>query len=242
MSKENGKQKQKMRVKDPEDKTSEKIKTRILKARERVDQVEEAIFVDATINPEVGLTRPQQVQVWSNIVKQYLRAIEPLLRSDEVEGATKYYEQVEIAQIPLYPPDTDGYQFSLVGENERDESTLKRIIGLPRHAELPRPREATFYGLKDIIEKDPIIQERWNVCVDARGAPPHEYVHPTIREPVPKSVYVDAVRHADRFLQQAGVGLELESGGTDIIRGFDQSGDNEEAEFDNTEYRGDPGI
>jgi hypothetical protein len=180
--------------------------------------------------------------VWSNIVKQYLRAIEPLLRAEDVDSAKHYYEEVTVAEIPLYPPDTDGYRFSVIEQADHDESYLKRMIGLPKHADLPRPRTADFVGLKQIIEKDPVIHEQWQVCVDARGAPPHEYVYPEIREPVPKSVYVDAVRNADRFLQQAGVGLELESGGTDIIRGFDQSGDNEKGEMDNTEYRGDPGI
>lgn len=228
-------------VEDKEGSVDQKLKTRIINARERVDEAEQAIFVEAATDPGISLSRDEQISVWGTVIRQFLRAIEPLLRDNDVKKSTKYYEEIEIGEEVLYPPPTDGYDFTLISQFD-DETNIRRALGLPRGVDLPEPKVIEFTGLKDIIETDGILSQQWLVKVDNSGPPPeHEYVKPTVQRMVSKQIFENSVRQADQFLQQAGIGLDL-GGETPIIRGFDQSGDEPNADIDNGDYTGDPSI
>jgi len=234
----------KKRVPDEEHKVDTKIKTRIIQNRKRVDDAEEALFVDAVTDPNVQLSHEKSVITWGTIVKQFLRSIEPILRSDDVEGATEFYRNKKIGEEVLIPPTTDGYQFEMVAYTDKPDKQLRRMIGLPRGVDVPKPERKPFMGLKSIIEAPDVLEHRWAVTVDNSGAAPnHQEVYPHAQQVISKDIFVDSVRYADHFLQEAGIGLDLEEDDTPIIRGFDQSEpDDGQADMDSTVYNGDPDI
>jgi len=231
-------------VVDEENSVDQKIKTWIIETRKRVDKAEEKIFVDSATDPNVQISREEQIMTWATIVKQFLRTIEPILQEEEMKRANYYYNDVEIGGKKLHPPDTNGYEFSLLRHMEdKSDNEKRRALGLPKGADLPEPKPIVFTGLKDVIERPPVLQHQWVVTVDNRGPPgTQEEVYPRAQTVVPKKIYEDAVRKATRFLQQAGIGLEVGEEDTPIIRGFDKSGDNDGGHLDGTEYSGDPDI
>jgi hypothetical protein len=117
------------------------------------------------------------------------------------------------------------------------------MLDLPRGVDLPEPQRVPFEGLKEVIERDPVLTHQWEVCVKREGARPNwEYVYPQTQRPVPKRLYENAVRKADMFLQQAGIGLDTDVAGTEIIRNFDMSGDEPQADYGVGEYDSNPDI
>jgi hypothetical protein len=201
-------------VNDDGKSVDQKIKTRIIEARKRVDRTEEALFVRADLDPDVQMGWEKKVLSWGRIVKQFLRAIEPLLKTEGVTHANQYYEQKKIGEFVLVPPATSEYDFTLVRQlgNGIDADELRLSLGLPPGVTLPEPRTISFEGLKSVIESDTIIEERWSVVVDNNGPPKaHEKVYPRVETVVPIGIYRDAVRIADEFLQQAGIGLEIQA-------------------------------
>jgi len=220
------------------------IKRRIVKARERLDETEMALYRDEELNPEINISNAKKVQVYSITVRQFLRRIEPLFRVDGIENNDYYYNNIEIYENKFYPPDWEGYPFSILEyEQDKTDQQLRRIIGLPPGVELPEPFTLEITGLKEIIEREPIIQKRWEVCTANSGAQPnHEFVYPQLQAPLPKRVYENAVRMADLFLQEAGIGLDTDTKGTEIIKNFDMSGEEPQAEYGTTDYSGNPDI
>ncbi|MFB6198177.1 MAG: hypothetical protein ABEI52_07915 [Halobacteriaceae archaeon] len=230
-------------VVDEEGDVDKALKKRIIQARERVDETELALYRDATMDPEVDLSLYEKIHIYAMTVKQFIRRIEPLLRTENIEGNERYWKGVDIAEIELAPPDTEGYRFSLLTQSDRDEHELRQMLNLPRTIDLPTPVTVTFQGLETIIERDPVLSYRWEVCVSREGAPPNwEYVYPEVQRPVPKKVYEDATRKATMFLQQAGIAVETDTKGTDIIRNFDSSGEEVEAEYGTGDYDANPGL
>jgi len=75
------------RVADDEGDVDTKIKTRILKNRKRIDDAEEALFVEAVTDPNIRLAPEERILTWGTVVKQFLRTIEPILRDEDVAGA-----------------------------------------------------------------------------------------------------------------------------------------------------------
>jgi len=219
------------------------LKRRIIKSRERVDETELALYRDAALQPDVNLSELQKIHIYATTVKQFLRRIEPLLRVEDVPNNKYYYREIEIDTIELVPPDTQGYRFSVVAQSNRDDKQIRRMLGLPRGVDLPEPLAIPFMGLKSVIERDPVVSNMWEVCVKREGARPNwRYVYPETQQPVPKRLYEDAVRSADMFLQQAGIGLDTDTKGTKIIRNFDMSGDKPEAEYGTADYDANPDI
>jgi len=246
MSKENGDMNgAPEEVIDEEGDVDKALKRRIIQARERVDETELALYRDAAIQPDVKLNEFEKIYIYATTVKQFLRRIEPLLRTENVPNNKHYYRQVEIVEegVDITPPDTEGYQFSLIGYSDRSDRELRHMLNLPRGVDLPKPFTIPFNGLKGIIEREPILQHQWEVCVQKKGARPNwEFVYPTVEKPVPKRVYENAVRKADMFLQQAGIGLDTDTKGTEIIRNFDMSGEQPHAEFGTGDYDANPDI
>jgi len=141
------------------------------------------------------------------------------------------------------PPDTDGYNFSMVAYSDNSDNELRQMLNLPRSATVPKPETIHFIGLKDIIEAPDVLQHRWTVTVDDSGPPPkHDRVYPNAKNVISKEIFVDAVRYADQLLQNAGIGIDVSGNQTDIIRNFDQSGDDPKGDLDEVEYSGDPDI
>lgn len=187
-----------------------KVKDTIIQARNRVDKGRYKLHVEAPLENEKQIPPAHKTQIFAKIVKQFLVRIEPLLSSDEIVGNERFYvgDGEPFASFELVPQDTDGYPFTLVTRDDTDRE-LRQKIGLPRGVEVPEPRTVHFYGLKDIIEQPVVVREEWEVCVEKKGAPPNwEYVYPTDEKLVPDQVYVNAIRQADMFLQEIGIGVE----------------------------------
>ena len=60
---------------DDDGKVDTALKREIIKARTKVDETDIAVFRDATINPQINLSRVQKVYMYGETVKMYLRRI-----------------------------------------------------------------------------------------------------------------------------------------------------------------------
>lgn len=196
-------------VLDEEGEVDRKVKQRILNSRDRVDDREDLLFAAPLVNPELSFQPDKALSAWGNAVRQYLRNIEPLLTTDDIQQAKFYYRQIELGTETLTPPNTQEYKFSKFANETYNPSVLIRRMGLPRTCSPPEPETVSFDGLISLIETE-VIEHRWTVCVDNNGPPPqHEYVELEVRRPVPRRILENAVRAADQFLQRAGIGLEV---------------------------------
>lgn len=201
-----------IQIKDEEEYVPKRVKKRILDSRERVNEREDELFTARVVDPEIDISEGQAVVAWGNTVKQFMRDIEVLLERLDIESASHYLHDVHLGEVSLVPPDMRGYAFSRVVDEQTDDAVLRQQLGLPRDAELPRPKGVPFNGLQSIIEREPILQEQWRVCIDASGPPPaHQYLYPEVGQPVPKWIYENAIRAADRFLQDAGIGVDVKA-------------------------------
>ena len=224
MSSENN-QNDTAQVLDEENRIDKRLKDRILDARERVAEREDEIFVGAPLDGEVDLAHDQLVSLWSTTVRQFLRTIEPLLRSDEIDISHHYYRELPILKDTLHPPDgptelvTDGepqddpafIQWSLFYS---DDISKREIIEssdpFSREFEPPEPKTVELQGLKSVIEQEK-ISVSWEVPLNP-GLTPANRTHvayPRYNDPLSKPTLEYAVRKADEFLHNAGIGLEI---------------------------------
>jgi hypothetical protein len=195
------------RVTDSEGTVDEKVKNRILKARERVDEREDLLFVQMPADPNSRLSRREATAAWNTTVRQYIRAIEPLLKSDEIQEAGYYYREVPLGREEIPPP--DGQKQWSAFARSTSESQLKREMGLQPSFDPPEAKEVAFAGLKDILDKQQ-ISLGWEFAPDpTQWGPEQEMERLSVTLPVPKHVLEGAVSAADQFLQEAGVGLEI---------------------------------
>jgi len=200
----------------------EKVKRLIIDARSRVMEREDQLFIEAALAGRYD--QHELAAMWATTVKQYLRLLEPLLSSPEIEDGHEYYVERPIGEIIIYPPDTDtdskfvditpqdvdAYPFSELHRfGDANDLDICRQFGLPPGAELPEPQVVEFTGLKDIIEAERKVEVSWDLCLDRQGPSfDRDRVYMRKAKPIPKTMYEDTVRLADEFRQQAGVGIE----------------------------------
>lgn len=195
-------------VKDEEGTVDRKLKDRILKSRNRIDDREDILFTQAKLDPQINISHEDAVEAWGNSVRQYIRSIEPVLRSDEIGRADFYYKEMVLGEETLTPPDTSEYDFSLFAEDSVSNTRLMMDMGLPHTFEPPEAVTVTFQGLVDIIELETIGHE-WVVQTEKHDFRNESVERLSVSRPVPKYVLENAVRAADQFLQEAGIGLEI---------------------------------
>jgi len=206
---------------DEEGTVEQKIKSRIIEARKHVDDSEDAVFIEAPLREEVNLSRGEQVHIWGTSVRQFLRTIEPLLRSDKIDKAGKYYKEVPIGEEPVYPPDGKYPQDPNRGEQHtyrwgmfyrdgvENHELIQQHPKLTRGFEPPKPKQVGLQGLQDVIETKK-ASYKWAVTVNPDEPPfRQQTVFPEITMPLKKEWLEKAVRLADQFLQEAGIGLEI---------------------------------
>ncbi len=168
------------------------------------------LFVQAAANPGVHLSHVEKVEAWGTSVRQYIRAIEPLLKSDEMPQSRHYYREAPLLKTEIAPPDTNGYEWSMFARDGVDARTLAREMGLPPSFDPPEPKQVELRGLFDIIDKTN-LETAWQFTIPGKSGSMVNGETMVLEEtlPIPKSVYEEAVSLADEFLQQAGVGLEI---------------------------------
>jgi len=100
--------------------------------------------------------------------------------------------------------------WSLFYDTEIDKRKLEKRTHFSSSFEPPEPEEVKLLGLKSIIETETINHE-WRVRLNPGVHMTEErYIaNPQITRPLPKESLEQAVRVADDFLQQAGVGMEI---------------------------------
>lgn len=190
----------------------------ILDLRERIDEAEWELFAEARTNPDINLARDESTLYYGMAVRQYLRGIKRLWSEDvdQVQNANHYWEEYELGAMQLVPPDTEHYDFSLIAQYD-DDQQCRRALGLPRGAELPQPHPVPFNGLASVLYNE-VVSHNWSVTIDRKE---RKTVPIQTTRPVAKPILDETVEVADEFLQQSGLGFELEELKSDA--GFDYS-------------------
>jgi hypothetical protein len=195
------------RVTDSEGTVDKKVKNRILKARERVDTREDLLFVQIAADRRSRLSHAEAVAAWGTTIRQYIRAIEPLLKSGEIEQSEYYYREKKLGEKEIPPPDGEKEWSRFAGPG--DTTQTKREMNLHPSFDPPEAKKINFHGLKDILEKRQITLS-WAFSPDpTKWGPEREIERLSVTVPVPKHVLEAAVSAADEFLQNAGIGLEI---------------------------------
>lgn len=156
--------------------------------------------------------------IWGDRVREYLVTIEPLLLTGEgptftdpenfefeLDGAEDVYLNAELGIVEVPPPE----EYHTLKQQAKQSETIK----LPSNETL-EPQEQPIVGLKNVIELD-TVQASWQVDVyDARRAPSQRLQTRTVQNEVPlnRVTLQNAVRVADEWLQNQGIGIETDSG------------------------------
>jgi len=217
-------------LQDDERYIERRVKERIADARDRVAEHKSGLLVELPAQ-QGAASAAQQAQLWQVSVKQYLRAIEPLLRSDELAESHYYYGELEIVDKNIWPRDD-----TQVGDGDYKGTRIREPDGSVRHEKIawpalyeqdtparsnpmfgrgfkpPKPKRVTLKGLKSIMEIDGISKE-WRVPLNPREPEfRQEVAMPAWQQPLRKEWLEEAVAAADQFLHDSGLGLEIGSG------------------------------
>jgi len=188
---------------------SSRLKRRIIDARQRVDDTEHYLYVEAPVEENKHVNNVQQDIYWGMIVKQFLRTIGPILRTDdlnETADSTEYYEDVELGTLTLVPQDTEAVPFREYIQSGMTATQFRLRYGINDTADLPEPKGVEFTGLKEIMQSDGTVRESWSVVMEDGSL-----VQTQAEQAIPKQVYERAITEADDFLQQAGIGIEIDA-------------------------------
>jgi hypothetical protein len=201
------------KVSDSEGTVDKRVKDRIINARERVDDAEYKLYIEAPLehNQTGEDWEARAHQAWGKVVKQYLRTIEPLLRDDEIQNAREVYESKDLGRIEIQPPNQHGIPFREFAASDMEAMQFRMNNELPADMELPTAEVVQFEGLESIIKSPSTITKTWRLNVGMYKSPEEGgTLTLTTEAVVPKTIYERALREADEFLQQAGVGLRIE--------------------------------
>jgi len=199
-------------VVDQEGTVDAAVKKRILESRNAVNHNDNILFTERVASEQIQISEAQAVVAWGHSVKRYVRDVEILLRQDGIEHAPRYYEEIELGDVELRPPE-DRYPFSAVYEGHMDSWRFKQQYGLPKGCDLPEPVTERFHGLRSIIESPEMLQHRWWIQTEGADIPGQAPKEPfDVSQPVPKYIYERALRETDQFLQEAGIGVETSAG------------------------------
>jgi len=187
-------------VQDEENYVDKRTKDRIMEVRQDVDKWWSELYTMAAMG---DIEADEATRLWHEHIRRYLVAIEPLLRNDdELPHAAEFYKEKNLGTVRVDPPEELHEQ---TGIPEPDDVLS---IGALVQSEPPDPKEETIQGLKTVIERD-AIQKTWTVRVRAVDKPGPGVQDRTYEQtiPIPREIILNAVRTADEFLQQAGIGV-----------------------------------
>jgi hypothetical protein len=199
-----------------------KVKDRILKARETVDEAETQLFVeryDEIVANSPRGTPKQEIDQnlsdrWGVVVRQYIRTIRPLLKSGDIEQAEYYWKEVPLFEQEIPPAPQDGVDWPRFYRIDARDYDIAREMGLDvgMGFEAPEPKDVSVNGLRELLDFQPRTLY-WSVDLNPDAIPPNRDTATLTNEfTIQKGTYEMAVEYADEFLQQAGIGLEIGSG------------------------------
>jgi len=218
-------------VVDEEGTVDQQLKNAILRARDRVEERYDQIYVLSELEG-VELDQAEKDQHWASTVRQYLVRIEPLLKSDEIPKAEEYYQNKEITTRTVTPQDGLARVVASGSARENkdavevdwaailsDTSADRRRPGF-RKITPPEPKKYQVNGLVDVIENSR-EQFTWTVDINRDPNPQRQLIVQPVRVvQLTQDELYQAVRYADEFLQHHA-GISVETGHKEIDEGDD---------------------
>lgn len=199
------------RVVDDEGTVDQKAKNYIIEAKKRAYQREDDVYIQSPLEG-VQLTRQEQNAIWAIAVRQYIRTVEPLLRSDEIPESDYFYNQYEIVNQEILPPDGeyDGHVYRWSEYQHMNPLEIANSHPKITHSfEPPEAKIFTIQGLKDVVETEAVTM-RWQVTINPDDPPgAHEVIFPERNIVLRRQWLQEAVRATDQFLQEAGIGVDV---------------------------------
>jgi hypothetical protein len=211
-------------VEDSDGMVARRKKKMILDSRENVNNVETQLALGGT--PD-GMNVSGQT-AYHQVVRQFLRNIEPLLRNSEVSGASHAYSEATLGHItvepPVQPKESESSRPEHLGGNSPDNgkfngSRNNSELVLHRFSDPVEPERFEITGLKEIISNDGRTA-RWDVIIDKKKSP--KYTGGGMKEMTVRNakqwdytILNNSVRVADQFLEEANIGLSLSEGEPD---------------------------
>lgn len=193
-------------VTDEEGSVDQQVKNRILTARQRVDDAETQLYVTAPSS--TGISAEQQYVGYVTMVRQFIRAIKPLLSADEIPRSDYYRNEVLLYKQQVAPPAGRHNWPRFVFEDKKD-TKIQREMGLPPNFNPPEAKKVEIKGLSEILATDQVTL-RWSIDVSGTPEPGSENTDNLTKTiNLEKRVFDAAVEQADAFLQQAGIGMEI---------------------------------
>jgi len=209
-------------VVDDEGTVDQKLKNEILRARNRVEDREDQIFVQGPMEG-VPYNHAQLAEIWKTSVRQYVRRVEPLLQSEEIAGAREYYLEKPVASRAVYPEDgptpVQGagkrdeieVQWSMFYQDAVDIERIRRMDDrFGRQFQPPEAKTYRLVGLREVIEQ-PEQTFEWAIELGNSWNPNRNMIAtPTRTVTMNKPELERAVRLTDQFLQhEAGIAIDV---------------------------------
>lgn len=202
------------KIEDAEGYVDHEIKKTILRLRDQIDDRDDQL--SAMVASE-EISEEKALQMFYRTVNQFLRRIEPVLRSD-VPGAEVAYREAELGELVIYPPPVNIPEGPFMDEEElrllRQFEDTNPDTTLAPESPTPLAKRKEVTGLREIIETGEKTAT-WDVEVteyngheiatfDGHG----EKMQISNTNSYDYGILAKAVRVADRFLDDAGIGIE----------------------------------
>lgn len=224
-------------VEDEEGSVDSSQKRRLLELRRQIDDREDAVLSEqrvGNIDPDTA------ADLIGDAVRRYLRALEPLMRQTEggesitsdgaepvLAGAQETFLDVQLGEVTVPVPE----RIASIPENPGSArgSASRWLSGSP-----PQDKSKPVRGLLSVITDEQVTAE-WTVEI-RHANPDAGQAHVDKRvvsasAPMPRGVLQNAVRTADMWIQQVGLGINIEQDGLPMATNFDQSGEGSTSEL-----------
>lgn len=190
-------------VDDSEGLVDRRVKERMLSNREEIDDWKTQLFTEVKMG---GLDHDKAVLLWRDRVVDYLISLEPIIRVGELPKSDEVYEERTIGTVVVEPPEEYRQQQATIpAANSVRQRENELLLSTP-----PQPQHVEIVGLKSIIENE-AVRAQWEIDVESPDSPGPRVQTRTIEETaiIPKQILQKSVRIADRWLQNAGIGLSM---------------------------------
>lgn len=185
-------------VSDEEGFVDRKKKETIIQNRQEIKEWNKKLFSNEKMG---GISYEEAVSLWRDRVVEYLVSIEPLLNRENLPLSTEAYTEWPLGYV----------EFELPEEYQQQRATsINDLVGRESHYLTGNPettKTVTVRGLKTVIERETVAVEWTLKRRQVSGPPVIEEITHREEVPMPKHILLNAVRMADDWLQQAGIGL-----------------------------------
>lgn len=200
-------------VADDEDYCDKKIKKRILNTREMLIQSKNELETERLIKADVEYNDFEAFAAWANLIQSYIYELGILLKHPDVPKADYYREEIPLGRVEIVPQDRYGIPFSNIAYDDiTKEDIVFQSPKLKRGAKIPEPVSVELRGLMDVAQTDIVLEKHWVVTTNPMQAPPNQNrIEVVGKQAVPRNVFQQALAESDQFLQNAGIGLDIQA-------------------------------